>query len=338
MPQVVSTVQRSIERVTDAIKAVLRAARARWPWFDHWGRAYERYQDRRGDRLAAALTSYGFLSFFPLLALAYSLLGYLVGISDEARGYFIEAIDSILPGLSAPLQVDRIVQSKTTAGVIGLVGLLLTGLGWVATLRESLRTIWGKEPQAEGNFVLLKIYDVSVLLFLGAILMASVAVSSLASQATHTVLGWLGLEDVTGAGTVLWLLSMGVAVAFDTLIFLTLFSRLSGTRAPWRRILKGALFGGVGFEALKQVATLLLARTTSNPVYASFAVLVGLMVWINIVSRFVLWTAAWTATRSAILRADGTRDAAADADCADEAVREITGLTAERRDGAAAAS
>ncbi|MQY07399.1 YihY/virulence factor BrkB family protein [Actinomadura macrotermitis] len=304
MPEVISKVQHRIEDATDAGKGVLRAARARWRWFDHLARAYVRYQDRRGDRLAAALTCYGFLSFFPLLALAYSLLGYLVGVSRQARGYFVEAVASILPGLSDKLQVDQIAQSKGTAGLIGLAGLLITGLGWVQVLRESLRDIWGNEPTPEGNFFVLKLWDAGVLAFLGGMLMMSVAVSSLAGQATHTVLGWFGMADVPGAGTGLWLLSLAVAGTFDTIIFLVLFTRLSGTRAPWRRIIKGALLGGVGFELLKQVATLLLARTTQNPVYASFAVLVGLMVWINIVSRFMLYVAAWTATRSVVLKAD----------------------------------
>ena len=58
----------------------------------------------------------------------------------------------------------------------------------------------------------------------------------------------------------------------------------------------GALIGAVGFELLKSAATLLLAGTLTNPVYASFAVLVGLLVWINLVMRLVLFSAAWTAT------------------------------------------
>ncbi|WP_067489445.1 YihY/virulence factor BrkB family protein [Actinomadura hibisca] len=316
MAKVIDAVGRRVEAATEAAKGLLRAARARWKWFDHLARAYERYQDRRGDRLAAALTSYGFLSFFPLLALAYALLGYLVGVSDQAREYFVDAINSLLPGLSAQLQIEKIAQSKAAAGLIGTAGLLLTGLGWVAVLRESLRDIWGFEPVAEGvNFLLMKVWDAAVLVFLGAMLICSSAATTVTGQATNAVLGWLGLDHVTGAGTVLRLLSLTVAIVFDTLIFLVLFSRLSGTRAPWRRIIRGALVGAVGFEILKQIATLLLARTTSNPVYASFAVLVGLMVWINILSRFILYAAAWTATRRVVMKADNgaTGPAAEDA-------------------------
>ncbi|GAA1541975.1 inner membrane protein YhjD [Actinomadura kijaniata] len=305
MPQVITAVQRRFESADAAVRTRLRRARARWRWFDHLARAYERYRDRRGDRLAAALTSYGFLSFFPLLALAYALLGYLVGVSDLAREYLVTAINDMLPGLSDRLQISEVVRSKTAAGLIGTVGLLLTGLGWVQVLRESLRDIWGNDPRPEGaNFLVMRLLDAAVLVFLGVMLILGSAATAVAGSTAHTVLGWFGMDDVSGAGTALRLLSLGVAVFFNTWIFLVLFSRLTGTRAPWRRIYKGALLGAVGFEALKQVASFLLGRTVDNPLYASFAVLVGLMVWINLVSRYLFYVAAWTATRSVVLSAD----------------------------------
>ncbi|MFD0537912.1 YhjD/YihY/BrkB family envelope integrity protein [Actinomadura luteofluorescens] len=185
-----------------------------------------------------------------------------------------------------------------------MVALLFTGIGWVQVLRESLRDIWGNEPGGGGNFFLKRLWDASVLAFLGLILICGMAVTTVATSATHTVLGWLGLEDVPGAGTGLRLLSLACAIFFDTVVFLALFTRLSGTRAPWRRIIRGALFGAVGFEILKQIAAFLIGRTTQNPVYGTFAVLVGLMVWINIATRFALFVAAWTATRRVVLTAD----------------------------------
>ncbi|WP_433329071.1 YihY/virulence factor BrkB family protein [Spirillospora sp. CA-294931] len=336
MRQVIKGARERLGGAQEAGKGVLRGRRAKWPWFGHLVRAYERYQDRRGDRLAAALTCYGFLSFFPLLALAYSLLGYMVGVSDEARDYFVEAINSLLPGLSDQLKVEQIARSKTAVGLVGLAGLLFTGLGWVEVLRESLRDIWGNEPKAEGNFFMKKVWDGAVLVFLGVTLILGIAVSTVTTQATNTVLGWVGLDDVTGAGTALRLLSLAVAIAADTVIFLVLFSRLSGTRAPWRRIIRGALFGALGFEFLKQIATLLLGHTTQNPVYASFAVLVGLMVWMNIVSRFALFAAAWTATRMVVLHADAEAENAAKAEETPEGEQGTAGTGSGTRLGSAA--
>ncbi|MFA1549028.1 YihY/virulence factor BrkB family protein [Actinomadura chokoriensis] len=315
MRQVISRAQGRIESLFGKGKDLLRGARERSRWFDHQVRAFERYQDRRGDRLAAALTCYAFLSFFPLLALAYALLGYLVGVSVQARDFFVRAVNSQLPGLAGQLRVEEIAQSKTAVGVVGLVALLVTGLGWVEVLREGLRAIWGNEPGGGGNFFVKKFWDAGVLAFLGVILICGMAVTTVTTSATSTVLHWAGLEDVPGAGTGLRLLSLACAILFNTVVFLVLFSRLSGTRAPWRRIIRGALFGAVGFEVLKQIATILVGHTTANPVYGAFAVLVGLMVWINVASRFVLFSAAWTATRRVVL----TADAANPENCADQA-------------------
>jgi inner membrane protein YhjD len=301
--KVIDSVMRRYESEHERVLGVLRTARRRWSWFDHLALAHERYQERRGDRMAAALTFFGFLSFFPLVALAYAALGYAVWFSDQARQSLIDAINSWLPGVSEELQVDRIAQARVGAGAIGLVGLLFGGLGWVSNLRASLREMWLNDPK-EGNFFLKKLGDVGLLLFLGSVLIFSVGASTLAAAASSRVLSALGLTGVPGADLGLRLLSVLVAMAFDTYIFLVLFARLSGTKARRRSLLGGAVLGAFGLQVLKQAATYLIRHTTSNPVYASFAVLVGVLIWMNLVSRFLLFTAAWTATHAAVRTAD----------------------------------
>lgn len=297
-------VQRGVERGRERGAGVLRAGRKRWKWFDHLGRAYERYNGQRGDRLAAALTFYGFLAFFPLVALAFAITGYAVAINPHAEEYVTRALGDLLPGMTDQLKVKDIAAAKAGAGIIALFGLAWAGLGWIGVWRESLRTIWKIDPTGGGNYFVKKLWDVAVLLLLGLALLASVAVSSLATSATHTALTWVGLAHVTGAGTLLRIVAIGVALAADAAIFFVLFSRLSGTQASWRRLVRGCLFGAVGFEILKLAGTFLIGHTTRNPVYASFAVIVGLLVWMNLLSRFTLFTAAWTATRRVIMAAD----------------------------------
>jgi len=313
MAVVVEGVRQWAGSIEERVHVLLRRARARWRTVDHLGRAYVRYRDQRGDRLAAALTFYGFLSFFPLVALAFAITGYAVAISPHARDAVAKAIDQIVPELAHRLPVNEIASAKAGASVFALVGLVWSGLGWIGVWRESLRTIW-QGAGDDGNMVVNRVRDLGVLCLLGLALLASVILSSAFSSSTHAVLGWVGLVDVPGAGTLLRILALSVAVAADGLIFFILFTTLAGTKASWRQLLRGCLFGAIGFEVLKLGGTLLIAHTMHNPVYASFAVIVGLLVWINLSSRFILFTAAWTATRRVILKADEQDiDAATDA-------------------------
>ncbi|MFF8766430.1 YihY/virulence factor BrkB family protein [Nocardiopsis dassonvillei] len=270
--------------------------RRRRPALDHLVRAYERYADRNGNQLAGAVTYFAFLSFFPLLALAFAAVGYLAAVQVEVGDYLQQALDGVLPGLSEQLPIDEIAQARVGAGVIGVLGLLYAGLNAVSALREALHSIWLKNLREGPNLLLRKLADLLVMLGLGAALLLAVAFTSVAQTATQWLLGLVGLDGSLLANLSLRALALVIAVGANMAIFVLAFALLSGSGRPTRMMWRGALLGAVGFEVLKAAAAVLLAGTLGNPVYASFAVLVGLLVWINLVMRLVMFSAAWTAT------------------------------------------
>ncbi|WP_150251856.1 YihY/virulence factor BrkB family protein [Nocardiopsis deserti] len=270
--------------------------RRRRPAVDHLVRAYERYADRNGNQLAGAVTYFAFLSFFPLLALAFAAVGYLAAVQVEVGDYLQQALDGVLPGLSGELPIDEIARARVGAGVIGALGLLYAGLNAVAALREALHSIWLKNLKEGPNLLLRKLVDLLVMLGLGAALLLAVAFTSVAQTATQWLLGLVGLDGSLLANLSLRALALAIAIGANMAIFVLAFALLSGSGRPTRMMWRGALLGAVGFEVLKAAAAVLLAGTLSNPVYASFAVLVGLLVWINLVMRLVMFSAAWTAT------------------------------------------
>ena len=277
-------------------KALLAKLRDERPALDHLIRAFGRYQADAGDRQAAAVTFFGFLSFFPILALATSVLSYALG--DEAVGTVVEQVNSYAPGLAEQLGLEEILSDNTkagAAGLVGLVGLLYSGLGWVDALREAVRAIWHHNV-TEGNFVVKKAKDVVILVGLGGTLLLSIAVTSLTGAFSGFALELVGLDRGPVATAVTWVLGLALGLLTSTAIFLFLFWRLPKVQSPFRRVVKGALLAAVLFELLKRVGALYIERTTENPLYGSFAVIVGLLVWINIVSRMLLICAAWTVT------------------------------------------
>ena len=294
-------------------KELLSKLREKRPALDHLIRAFGRYTADAGDRQAASVTFFGFLSFFPVLALATSVLSYALG--PDAVDTVVEQVDSYAPGLAGQLGLEEILTSDRAAGLaglVGLLGLLYSGLGWVDALREAVRALWHHNVQ-EGNFLVKKLKDIVILLGLGATLLVSIGITTVSSALSDLALDAVGLGGSVVATVVTYVLGVVLGLVTSTAIFLYLFWRLPKVQSPFRRVLKGALLAGVLFEVLKRVGALYIERTTENPVYGSFAVVVGLLLWINIVSRMLLICAAWTVTApyDSDVEPSGTANAAA---------------------------
>ena len=63
-----------------------------------------------------------------------------------------------------------------------------------------------------------------------------------------------------------------------------------------RVVLRGAFMGAVGFGVLKYLGAELASGAGNNPLMAGFAVIIGLMIWFNLVMQWLLLTTAWIAT------------------------------------------
>jgi membrane protein len=285
-----------ITRATSAARSAFATAREKAPFLDHVIRMWGRYAGDGGDRLAAAVTFYWFLSLFPILLLAIAILGYVYG--DSAPAKVTSGLSGYLPDQLVKTLGDTLVSAKGKAGVIGLVGLLLSGLGWVDGLRQAIRTIWHQNVQA-GNFLVTKLVDSAVLLGLFVTIGVSVIATGATTAATGHVIDLLGLSDTTAARVFTQVLAYLLSGAADTLLFVYLFTGLPKVRQPVRKVVKSAVFGAVGFEVLKFAGAYYVARTTSKgeATYGAFAVVVGLLLFLNLVSRWILLTAAFAVTR-----------------------------------------
>lgn len=289
-----------VEKGKNRVGSWFDATRSRFGWFDHLVRAYTRFDEQNGNSLAGSVTYFGFLSFFPLLAVAFAVLVYVVVVYPDARAAVGDALTATFPGLvgSGPGKIDlaKTASAGIGAGLVGLAGLIYSGTGWVDALRDALRAMWLQPVDKAPNIVVKKLWDLVVLVVFGVALVASVSFSSLATSMTRVVLGAIGLDDVPGMSVGLRVFAVAVAVAFDAVVFAILFGVLPGVRTPLKVLVAGSVVAAAGFEILKLVGTFLIGRTTSNPVYGAFAIMVGLLIWINFVSRITLVAAAWTAT------------------------------------------
>ncbi|REF37429.1 membrane protein [Thermasporomyces composti] len=285
--------------IKDRAEALFRRIRRRSLFVDHLVRALVRYDAVKGSQLAASVTYFAFLSFFPLVAVTFAGVGYVVTYVPGADEAVTSALRSILPGLigGGPDQIDvhRIAQRRTGVGLVGLVVLLYSGLGWVSALRDALQAVF-ELPAKERNVVVAKLVDVAALVVLGIVLLVTVTVGTLVTAFTDTLVHLLGLTGLGGARWALYVAAVVVGVAVNTLLFFAIYQLLPYHGVSPRVVWEGALLAGVGFEVLKQLAGLIVGRVLDNPLYGAFAILIALLVWINYTARLVVLGAALVAT------------------------------------------
>jgi membrane protein len=262
-------------------------------------RAWKRYSDARGNILAAGMGYFAFFSIFPAVALAFTVFGFFLRGHPELLQSITDTLNANLPGFVKddqhpdgliPIQAPQ-ATSLTITGIIAFVTLVLAGMGWLGAVREGIRAVFGVQGQA-GNMVTTKLRDLGVLFTLGLGVAVTAVLTSAVAGAAEGIAGRIGMS---GQGWVVQLAGFMVSVLADTALMILLLRVLSGLPVHWRDLSRGALVGGVGFSVLKVFAGTLLPRLTANPLFASIAIVVGLLIWLNLIARLTLIAAAWAA-------------------------------------------
>ncbi|WP_405821310.1 YihY/virulence factor BrkB family protein [Streptomyces sp. NBC_01390] len=261
----------------------------------HIWRSYERLDRVKWSRLAAAMTFISFIALFPLLTVAAAIAA--ATLSTSRQNELQDKISEQVPGISEQLDINGLVQNAGTIGVIAGAVLLLTGIGWVGSMRECLRAVW-EVPEDEGNPVLRKVKDTGVLVGLGGAVLVTIAASTVASAAVGWVARGLGIDEAGWGAVLLRLAAFAVAVLADFLLLLYVLTLLPGVEPTRRRLVVAALMGAAGFELLKLLLSGYMQGVAAKSMYGAFGVPVALLLWINFTSKLILFCASWTATGS----------------------------------------
>lgn len=279
-------------------ESFLTRQRRQRPWLDHLVRAGESYSERYGNHYAAAITYFSVLSLIPLLMIAFAIGGFVLAGNDELLREMKNGITDAVPsGLGETINkvVDQAIESRGTVGVVGLLGALYSGLGWMSNLRDALTAQWGQEYK-QRPFLSTMVKDLLALLGLGLALAVSFGLSAAGSGLGSWLLGLVGLDDDAWALFLLRVATIVLALAANWVVFLWVLSRLPRERVSARSAVKGAIAAAVGFEVLKQVFTIYLESVSTSPSGQIFGSTLGLLLFANFVSRFLLFITAWTAT------------------------------------------
>jgi membrane protein len=284
--------------ITERISATIADVRRRRPLVDHLVLLQEHYGSVKASQQAGAVTYFAFLSFFPLLALAVFVFGRLTSLYDGPTVDLKNIIDSVVPGVVGggenQVSLEDIRTFSGWTAVVGVAGVLYSGLGWVSALRDALQTVFETPEREQPGFVGGKRRDLVALVVLGVVLLVAVALTGVVSGFSGDLLAWLGLG--TELSWVVEVLTVVLGLGANGLLFYLMFRLLAAPHVPQRSLWSGALVGGVVFELLKQLSSVLLAFTKGNPAFQAFGIALILVVWMNYTSRVILYAASWAYT------------------------------------------
>ena len=258
---------------------ILAPLTERFGWARTALRVQKRFGELNGGYLASSLTLIAFLSLFPLILVAIGVLGFF-SLHHDVTGDVIRNLG--LTGDAAHQITDAVAtakHSRKTASVIGLVGLLWTGLALVSAMQYIVDSVW----QVTGRGMKDRL--------MGAIwLMAAALLLALSFTAT-------GFMHVLPA--FLAPLGIVISIAFDVGLWLMTFKVLTNLDLPWRALLPGAICGAVGLEVLKWFGGIYVPKAvaSSSALYGSLGVVFALLAWLFFFGRLVVYAAVLNVVR-----------------------------------------
>lgn len=252
----------------------------RWSWAATAIEVQARFGELHGNYLAAAVTVTAFLSLFPLILVAVAIIGFVASGSADLPGRVIAELG--LTGEAAKAvtsTIDTARDSKGTASVVGVLGLLWSGLGLVAALQYAMDAVW----QVKGRGIRDKAVGLAWLVG-AALIMSSTFALSAAVNFLPGFLSPLAILVSLLVDLALWLWTMKVLVNRDV---------------GWKPLIPGAVLGAVGLSILKALGSVYVPRAvaSSSALYGSLGVVFAILAWLLFFGRLVVYASVLNVVR-----------------------------------------
>jgi YihY family inner membrane protein len=244
----------------------------------------KKFGDDDGGDLAALIAYRAFFSLFPLLLLLTTVLGYVLAGNPDLRQ---EAVDSTLaqfPVIGDQIKLSSL-EGNGIALAVGIAGSLWAGLGVVLATERALDRVWAVPHRDRSGFLASRLRALILLFVLGALTIASTVASGLVGGGAG-VLGPLG--------------GIAVSIGLNMVVFAAVFVLLGRHSESLRALLPGIVLAAVCWSVLQLVGGYFVSHEIRNatPAYGTFALVLGLLVWIQLGATITVFSAELNVVRA----------------------------------------
>jgi YihY family inner membrane protein len=240
----------------------------------------KKFGDDNGGVLVTNLAFTAFLALFPLLLVLTTILGLIASAEPSIRTDVINAVSQQIPivGRTLTENVEQLRRSSVIGLIVGLVTLLWGGMGLAQAGIFTMEQVWNLPgPDRPGYFQRLGRAGI----FLGLLAIGVIVTTLLTGLNTY------------GHNTP-WLVVLAQigAVVANVAMFAAAFRILTPKTVVVRRLLPGAIVAGVCWTGLQILGTYLVHHfLRSDSVYGVFGTVLGLIAWIYVAVRVIVYAA-----------------------------------------------
>jgi YihY family inner membrane protein len=240
----------------------------------------KKYGDDNGGTLASSLAHSALVSVFPLLLILSTVLGLVAAGNPELKKKIQDAAAQQVPLIGQQLtsSVTELHKSSQIGLVVGLAVLVWGATGLAQSALYTMEEVWNLPGPARPGFVQRLGRAALFIALLGG---GVIVTTGLASLNTYVLKGFWAV-----------ILAELLAAAFNAGMYIGAFRALTPKGVPTRRLLPGAITGGIMWTALQVLGSWLVHHYLhSNSVYGIFGIVLGLMAWIYLAVQVTVYAA-----------------------------------------------
>jgi membrane protein len=260
------------------------------------GKTFEDWMEDRALRLSAALAYYAVFSIAPLLVIAMSLAGLVLG-EEAVRGHLDSQLrEYVGPQTASAVQtlVKGFARSTDswTGAIVGFITLMVGAGGVFGQLKDALNTIWEVQPKPGSTlkvWIKERLWSFGMVLVIGFLLLTSLILNIALAAFTGYFERLIGLPPSVG-GSLGFLTSM----AMVTVLFAFIFKVLPDAKVKWRHVWVGAGVTALLFELGKFGLSLYLGRESTTSAFGAAGSVVLVLLWVYYASCILFFGAEFT--------------------------------------------
>jgi YihY family inner membrane protein len=237
-----------------------------------------KFSDDQAGGYAALIAYYAFVAIFPLLLVFTTVLGFVLQDDPDAYAKVVDTTLAQIPVIGESLR-NQTLRGSGVALAVGLVGTLLAGLGVTVAAQNALNHVYAVPRRRRPDPIMSRLRGLAILAVLGVLQVLSTAVSGLAAG------GLGGLWTQTGG--------LGLSLIVNAILVTAAFRLLVNSTISSRELWPGVVLATIGWTALQALGGIYVTHVIANATdaYGTFATVLGLIAWLYLGARVVVYAA-----------------------------------------------